>query len=390
MRLQRKLFVFIVLIVVVTASTCFASYASGISGTENKKTDETELVQISPDTYIEELEQALPEEIRELMPQDENGEDVAQSVVEPSYLITISGKLLSMSLSGILRHFICFLSVIFLGAFAGVMEDSFSLDKRNSVTSLVCSAVIALEAFALLYTFIDEVTVYADRINSFILTFAGVSSSVILLGGGAGEAALSLSVSAGVSAFSSAVLTKYIVPIARICFACAIASSVTRNDRLTRISAFIRGTFTGLVGFIGTIFAITLTFQSSVVQAQDSLAARGVKMALGSIPVVGGAVSDGVRTLASSISLVKASTGAVGIAGILLITLFPLTSLFSARIALALSELSASVLNVSSCESVLTEVKKIIDLLIACVCILSVFCIFMMSIFIKSSAAISG
>ena len=108
MRLQRKLFAFIVLIVVVTASTCFASYASGISGTENKKTDETELVQISPDTYIEELEQALPEEIRELMPQDENGEDVAQSVVEPSYLITISGKLLSMSLSGILRHFICY------------------------------------------------------------------------------------------------------------------------------------------------------------------------------------------------------------------------------------------------------------------------------------------
>lgn len=389
MRLQRKLFAFIVLIVVVTASTCFASYASGISGTENKKTDETELVQISPDTYIEELEQALPEDIRELLPQEEDSEDGVRNV-DPSYLISISGRLLSLSLSGILRHFICFLSVIFLGAFAGVMEDSFSLDKRNSVTSLVCSAVIALEAFALLYTFIDEVTVYADRINSFILTFAGVSSSVILLGGGAGEAALSLSVSAGVSAFSSAVLTKYIVPIARICFACAIASSVTRNDRLTRISAFIRGTFTGLVGFIGTIFAITLTFQSSVVQAQDSLAARGVKMALGSIPVVGGAVSDGVRTLASSISLVKASTGAVGIAGILLITLFPLTSLFSARIALALSELSASVLNVSSCESVLTEVKKIIDLLIACVCILSVFCIFMMSIFIKSSAAISG
>ena len=389
MRLQRKLFAFIVLIVVVTASTCFASYASGISGTENKKTDETELVQISPDTYIEELEQALPEDIRELLPQEEDSEDGVRNV-DPSYLISISGRLLSLSLSGILRHFICFLSVIFLGAFAGVMEDSFSLDKRNSVTSLVCSAVIALEAFALLYTFIDEVTVYADRINSFILTFAGVSSSVILLGGGAGEAALSLSVSAGVSAFSSAVLTKYIVPIVRICFACAIASSVTRNDRLTRISAFIRGTFTGLVGFIGTIFAITLTFQSSVVQAQDSLAARGVKMALGSIPVVGGAVSDGVRTLASSISLVKASTGAVGIAGILLITLFPLTSLFSARIALALSELSASVLNVSSCESVLTEVKKIIDLLIACVCILSVFCIFMMSIFIKSSAAISG
>lgn len=367
--------------------TVFIALPSSAEKSEKNGGEET--TELSPDTYIDELKEALPEEISELLPEGESGEDIVQNA-DASYLIGISGKLLALSLSGIMKYFVCFLAVIFLGAFAQTMEESFSLEKNRSVTSLVASAIIALEAFALLYTFIDEVTVYTERINSFILTFAGVSASVILLGAGSGEATLSLSVSAGVSAVSSTILTSFLFPIIRICFACAIASSVTHNDRLGRIASFIRSTFTGLVAFISTVCAITLTFQSSVVQAQDSLAARGVKMAVGNIPVVGGAVSESVRTLASSISLIKTYTGAVGIIGILLITMYPLASLFSARIALALSELSASILNVSSCESVLSEVKKLIDLLIACVCILSVFCIFMMSVFIKSIAAIAS
>ncbi len=350
--------------------------------------EEEALETLSPDSYIEEILDALPPEAAELLPKGEEGEAVGQA--DLSYVVSLSLTFLKKALSSMAGYFAFFLSVLLLGALAEKFERAVGGEKGGGPAAWVALLVIALEAFTLLYGLFEMVREYAEKISAYMLTLNGVIASVSVLGGGFGESAVMTTSLSLLVTLIGGLISALLLPIVRLSFASTLSSSASPDTNLRGISSFARSTFLFLIGFLSTAAVVTLSFQTMLAQAEDSVAARGIRFAASSsIPIVGGAVSDSIRTLSAGISLVKRSVGAVGIAGLVVMTLYPLTSLFSARIALSLSGYAASILGVEASRSLLEEVGKLIHMLIATVAMLAMLYIFAVGLFASSAAALA-
>ena len=91
---------------------------------------------------------------------------------------------------------------------------------------------------------------------------------------------------------------------------------------LLALSMVIKKAVTITLGFLSTVFVGLLSIKGLLAGAADSAVAKGAKFLIGSfVPVVGGAVSDALGSIVSSLSLVRGATGAFGILAVLLIAL---------------------------------------------------------------------
>ena len=200
-----------------------------------------------------------------------------------------------------------------------------------------------------------------------------------------GTVALSLTVS-----LLGSLCTVLLLPVIKISFASTLASVASSRINLKSLSSLARGFFTFLIGFFATVSVVALTFQTKLAQAEDSLTARGIRFAVSaSIPIVGGAVGDSVRTLGAAVQVVQTSVGTLSMIGLIIMTLYPISILFSAKIALGLSKTIAGVLDVKRAESILGEVSHLINMLMATVAILSILYIFITALFTSATVPIA-
>lgn len=375
---MKKLLVLAVLTSLLILSLSLPVFAAGEEG-EAADT-------LSPDVYVDKVLEALPPEVSELLPEGEEGKPVGEA--DLSHVVSLSLTFLKKALSSTLGYFAFFLSVLLLGALAEKLEQA--AESGGNLASWVGLLVVALEAFTILYGLLEKVLVYAKQIGSFMMTLTGVIASVSVIGGGFGEAAvMSTSLSLLVTLIGS-LITALLLPVVRLSFASTLSSAASPDTNLRGIATFTRNTFLFLIGFLSTAAVVTLSFQTMLAQAEDSVAARSIRFAASSsIPIVGGAVSDSIRTLAAGVSLAKKSVGSAGIAGLIIMTLYPLTSLFSAKVALSLSGHAASILGVEASRSLLEEVGKLINMLIATVAMLAMLYIFTVGLFVSSAAALA-
>ena len=120
--------------------------------------------------------------------------------------------------------------------------------------------------------------------------------------------------------------------------------------------------------------------------------AAGTKLArtaglTGQIPVVGGALGDTFRTVASGVAFLKSTVG-VGAMIILFVLLLPvLIGLLLTRLSLRLSHTVADLLGCESESRLLSELVHIFGMLIAVVSLCSVLLIFALTLFVRTSAA---
>ena len=336
------------------------------------------------DSYVEPIIDEMPEEVKEHLPKGDSYEEIAQNA-DSGYLLSLSLSFLKQSLESIYTYLAFFLSVLILGSLAERIEESFE-KKDNGLASYIALLLIAFEAFTIIYSVSKEVFEYCSRINAYMLSFTTVMSSVLLLGGGTMQAtksgtALSITVS-----LLGGICGYLLFPIIRISFASSITSIASKQINLSSVSSFLRGLFTFLIGFISLISIVAITFQSMLAQAEDTLAARSIRFAASSsIPIVGNAVGDSVRTLGAAVSVIQKGVGTIGVIGLIIMTLYPVSILFATKIALSLSKSIAGLLNVSIAEKLLGDLSHIVNMLLATVSILSVLYIFATALFTGST-----
>lgn len=347
---------------------------------------ETELP--TPESYVQELTDALPEEVKSQLPIGSTYEEMAQNT-NSSFLLSLSISFLKESLYSVYTHLAFFLAALLLGSLADRIENTFGKNE-NHLASYIALLLIAYEGFTIIYSLFEEVNEYCRKISAYMITFTGVMGSVYVLGGGAvlaSQPAISLSVAVSILGNLCSAL---LLPIIRISFASSFSSIASEKINLSSLSSFIRGVFSFLIGLVATISIVAITFQTMLSQAEDTLAARSIRFAASSsIPIVGNAVGDSVRTLGAAVTVIQKSVGSIGMVGLLILTLYPLSILFSARISLALSKTAAALLDVKSAERILGEMSHLVNMLMATVSIQSVLYIFVTALFTASAVPIS-
>ena len=334
----------------------------------------------TPDSYLEKVIEELPDEVQSQLPEADSYEEVAKNT-DSGYLLSLSLSFFKRALRSVYTYLAFFLAALVISSLAERVENTLG-NQENALSSYISLLLIAFESFTIVYSLFEEVMAYCQKINTYMLTVTTVMGSVTVLGGGVMQSATaSTALSLTVSLLGS-LCTVLLLPIIKISFVSSLTSIASKRINFSSLSAFMRGLFTFLIGFVSIVSIVAITFQTMLAQAEDTLAARSIRFAASSsIPIVGNAVGDSVRTMGAAVSVIQKSVGTVGVVGLVIMTLYPLSLLFSAKIALSLSKTIAGLLGVDSAEKLLLEVSHLINMLMATVSILSVLYIFVVALF---------
>ena len=160
---------------------------------------------------------------------------------------------------------------------------------------------------------------------------------------------------------------------------------------MKKISDFMRKCFLTLLIFMMTVVTVMFAFQTAITASADSVAVRSLRyVAINSIPIVGGAVGESLRTLTAGLKLSKSVCGTYGVVAVIIMSLAPLINLAATKFAISLSESVSSLFAEGESLEVLSESRRIIDSMMAVVALFGIVFIFMISVFINTGIAISG
>jgi stage III sporulation protein AE len=178
-------------------------------------------------------------------------------------------------------------------------------------------------------------------------------------------------------------------PLMQISFGGTLVTSVSPELNLRPILGFLRKICTTLLIIFMTVITLILSFQTQLAAAADSLSMRGIKFAASNmIPMIGGLFSDTLRTVATSLSLVKSTAGLVGLLGLIVSLMVPLTVLFTARYSLSLAGTAAELLDAGKLKPLLEEADKLIGFLISVLLMFGVFYLIMLGVLIHTASAL--
>ena len=133
-----------------------------------------------------------------------------------------------------------------------------------------------------------------------------------------------------------------------------------------------------------------LGIQSTLAQGADTLALRTVRFAAGSfLPVVGGSVSEALRTVAGSVEYLRSAVGMGGVILVFLAFLPTFLSVLLLRTAFLLSGAVASMLSCQREERLLSELASVWGYFLAVIACLFVMMVFSLTLFARTAAAIT-
>ena len=206
----------------------------------------------------------------------------------------------------------------------------------STCSALVISIVIASQISG-------AITLCATSIKlagSFIFAFVPVFCAIVAASGGISTGfsanTLLLLLSQGLSFISANVF----MPLINCFLAIGICSSLRAELKLANIIGALKRGITTAVSVLSAAFVSILSIKTSIASRADMLGLRSVRFVINSVvPVIGGAVSEGLLSIHGYSSLIKSSVGTVAIAAIALLFLPPIIEITLWRVVLSLCSL---------------------------------------------------
>jgi len=319
---------------------------------------------------------------------DTLGENGISPSFEDSGIDNVVPKLIKMLFSGFSKElgsfiglfaFLCVCSVIRLHG-----ELFRSVGKTAEYISLLC---LSGYCYVFVSGSVDMVVRAVSETDTFMSVMLPVMTSLYAVSGNAATAIVqNAGVYAAITLFEK-INASVLVPLFNFCFAMAIVCRTGSVD-LSGVSKFIRNFIIRSCVTLLTFMTAVLFFKSTFSSSADTLAMRGVRYAASFIPIVGPSISEALRTVTSSVGVIKNSCGVIAFIAVLLLTLPVIASLYLNKLSL---DICASLSGIIGCErekGIISDASGICGFTLALTCCSAVFFIFALTIFIKSSVGV--
>lgn len=356
--------------------------------------DESEEALTMPPAYGE-LEEVLPPEITDLLPDGLFSEDLAtsleatRSMTEWEFLLDTLLCALGVGFSDTVGLFCSLLGMILVASVFHTFQKSVggrSGEMLDFCIRLGVYAAIALQTVGM----VETVKTYFSRVGSLMQAMIPVMGGLYAMGGNLGEAAAGselVLVFLSVCEYVSATVTP---PVCALCMAFALMDAFGTSVSLAPLAARIKGCYTGILGLLTFLVSLALSAQSVITSRADTLGMKGIKYAVGQmLPVVGGAVAGTLGSVADGISALRGVCGVSGIILLVLLLLPALIKLLLGRFSLSLVSTVASILGCDGEAKLLTEMASLYGYLAAAVAICSVLFVLALSLLIHSGVALA-
>lgn len=328
----------------------------------------------------------LPDELLERIDGDNIVKD-AEKLLSWDFFLSAFGEDIKKQFDAALPFAATLLGLIIISAAFTAIKKSLS-PKTSEYLSFCLSAAIAASTVTTQIGVVSAVSYWIGDITKLTGAMLPVTLSLYIGGGNIQTAAVG---NVGMSVFSSIsqnLLGKTVIPVSWLLICLTIISSLTSGIELSGFINFIKKSYVTMLTFIMAIFCAILAAQNAIASGSDSVSLRAAKFVAGSaIPIVGGSVSESMRTLSSGISLLRKSFGGGGIVMILLLTLPVLLLLLLTKATFGFSSATAELLGCKKESKMLSDFGGIYGCLAAVVAACSIMFIFTLLLLMSSVTA---
>ncbi len=341
------------------------------------------------------MQEAVPPEVAELLPEGffsedirEIGESVEQASA-PQAIFSVIGRLTGLAIGENLSLLAKICGILILSAvFRAIVKNKESVGTIGSALSLCGTLSLVLVIFSLQRTRFSEITAYFEAMKGLSAAMLPLMGALYAMGGNVSAAVANHGVMSGFLTLLESVLGTTVIPVAGICLALGLLDAVSSKVSLRSLSGLIKRTYTLTFSFLMLILCGVLGIQTTLAKGSDTLALRSIRFAAGSfLPVVGGSVSEALRTVAGSVQYLR---GVVGVGGILVI-LFAFLPVFLSvllnRITFLLGGAAAKLLGCDGEEKILSELASVYGYFMAVIASLFVLMVFSLTLFARCAAA---
>ncbi|MGM9664989.1 MAG: hypothetical protein ACI3XX_00425 [Eubacteriales bacterium] len=385
--MKNKRFVKLLSTVIFTLTLC-ASFCT-VCFAEGTVTDE---ITSSVQNELNDFKNSLPNEILEYLPSELFEGDFSSlssgNTVEKTFVNVILNYLFA-GIDDVIKSFVAILCVIIIASLFNILQKSFSSDAIKNTFSMFSSLCVSLTVFNICLTLCRGAVYYMQLLCKVMNAFLPVMTTMYIFNGSISTAAASNVSMLLLISVTEGILLVALLPLVKVCMCFSLVGSVNESFNLSGISKVIKNTFTSVIVFVMSVFSFIFSYKNIISQSSDSLSLRTAKFAVSSfIPIVGSSVSDALKTVSSSLALVKSSCGVIAIIVIALIVLPVIISLILNRLSFGICSGIASVIGCEKESKMLDEASSVCGFILALTVCTALLFIFAITVFIKSSAEV--
>ena len=337
---------------------------------------------------------AIPDEVAELLPDGffegtlDNGEETMRESTSVGSVLRATGKVLGLTLGDALRLLASIMGLLVLSSLFRALcpEDRGGISRALTFCSTLALAVLL---FTLQRDSFLQLERYFDAIKGVATAFLPLMGTLYAMGGNVRAAVINHSVISAFLTLLESFCAGTVLPIAGICLSLTLLDATTGGSvSLRALAGFIKRTYTLSLSFLMLLLCGVLGVQSTLAKAGDTLALRTARFAAGSfLPVVGGSVSETLRTVAASVEYLRSVAGTGAILVLFFVFLPTFLSVALTRCAFLLGSSAARLLHCDAEEKILAELASVFGYFLAIVASLFVMLIFSLTLFTRCAAA---
>lgn len=341
------------------------------------------------------LEDDLPDDLADLLPDGLFSENVdealsaAETLTDWQYLVAALLDAVGLRMEDALRLLCTLVGILLIAAILGKMRESL-----HGAGGEMFGFCLRLALYASIVVQTAGMVTTVQHFFASLRTLTGgmipVMGGLYAIGGNIGQAALNEEILLVFLAACEYVSTAVTPPVCAVCMAFSLMDAFGTRLTLAPLCAQIKQWFTSILGIVMFLLSLALSAQSVLVSRADTLGMRGVKYAVGNmIPVVGGAISGTLGTVADGVKLLR---GVCGVSGVVMVALLLLPTLVELLLFRAILRLGATIAALLGCDGesrLITEMASLHGYLAAVVAICSVLFIFALTLLINSGAALA-
>ena len=180
-----------------------------------------------------------------------------------------------------------------------------------------------------------------------------------------------------------------VLPACGIFAAFGVVGGVTDSADLEKLSGFFKGFVVWLLGAAVTILVGLISLKSYLTAAADSVTVRTLKMLVsGSVPIVGGGLSDAVSSVVSCFSVIKNAFGFFGVVAVILCVLPEIVSVTLWKLAVGLCSALASSTDQKGVAKLLKTLGDMLSIVIAAMVLTALVFIIGITVMMKTYGGI--
>ena len=345
-------------------------------------------------TELENFQSSLPEHVQSFFPNEFLNGDFSTLIngdINEATFLELIGNYLFFEIDSVIKSFASILILIILSSLLNTLGSTMLDTNINSTFTLCSTLCMSITVFNICTALTNNVTRYIQLLCNVMNSFIPIMIATLTMSGNISCAVVS---NGSMILFINIVqgfLLTFMMPLVKICLVFSAIKSFGSNCDLSGISKTLKTTFTSVTVFVMSIFMFVLSYKNTLSQSVDSISLKTARFAISSfVPLVGSSVNEALRTVTSSLSLIKKSCGIIAIIIIAVMMLPIIVNLLLNKLSFNLLFNFSRALGIGNEKSFLEEADQACSFLltiVACTCILFVFAL---TIFIKTNIEVSA